>query len=95
MRDNGTPTKLTTKAGTPIYVADKSCTVCGCFEAFVFECNCGQVHSDVCYHCGRYVDMQHKSVEEMNAEWAAEFPGDPPPETRCTAGQIEHAHDMF
>jgi len=96
MRDNGTPTKLTTKlGGTPIYIADKPCTACGCFEAFVFACNCGKVHSDICYNCGRFVDMQHKSVEEMNAKWEAEFPGDPPPETRCAAGPVEHTHEKF
>jgi len=95
MRDNGTPTKLATHAGTPIYIADKPCTCCGCFLAFVFECGCGQVHSDVCASCSRFVDMLHKPVEELNAEWEAEFPGDPPPETRCTAGSVEHQHDKF
>lgn len=87
-----TPTELTTKAGTPIYIADKPCTCCGCYEAFAFQCGCGAVHSDVCYHCGGFVDMQHESVEEQNAKWWAEFPGDPPYRTRCTAGPVAHVH---
>jgi len=98
MRDNGTPTTITTAAGTPVYIADKPCTCCGCFEAFVFECNCGAVHSDVCYHCGRFVDMQHKTIEDLNAEWAAEFQGQEradPSDVRCTAGQAEHRHETF
>lgn len=96
MRDNGTPTDVKTNTGTPVYIADKPCTACGCFEAFVFECNCGQVHSDICFNCGRFVDMQHKTVEELNAEWAAQFPDVPSMEpARCGVGPVEHAHDKF
>ena len=90
MRDNGTPTKITTRDGSPIYIADKACTACGCFEAFVFECNCGAVHSDVCYNCGGFVDVQHKPIEERT-----------PPHTgiprteRCAVGQVEHKHGSF
>lgn len=80
MRDNGTPTKITTKIGkTPVYLADKPCTACGCFEAFVFECNCGAIHSDICYNCGRYVDMKHE----------------PQSQERCEVGQVEHEHTDF
>lgn len=85
MRDNGTPTTITTGAGTPIYIADKPCTRCGCFEAFVFECGCGAVHSDVCYNCGGYVDMQHEPLKDGGDGWTK----------RCTAGAVEHRHENF
>jgi hypothetical protein len=91
MKDHGTPTTIVSENGT-IYLAPKPCTCCGCFLTYEFECNCGQVHSDVCLNCNRFADMQHQSVEALNAEWEAEFPGDPPPDTRCTAGAVEHEH---
>lgn len=97
MRDNGTPTAIKLGGTTDVYIADKPCTCCGCYEAFVFECNCGEVHSDVCYNCGRFVDIQHETVETMNERIAAKAAGRPMPETfldtRCTAGATEHRHD--
>ncbi len=86
MRDNGTPTHIKVEGGTPVYIADKACTACGCYEAFVFECNCGKVHSDVCYNCGGFVDMNHDAIEKQNEgldEWWA---------GRCSAGIHEHTH---
>lgn len=85
MRDNGTPTSVVDN-GTPIYLADKPCTACGCYEAFVFECNCGQVHSDVCYNCGGFVDMEHEPIEQQNEGLSMWWAG------RCTAGHAEHEH---
>lgn len=73
-----TPTTIRLESGTEVYLADKPCTGCGCYEAFVFECNCGAVHSDVCYFCGLFVDMQHKPE---------------PPRLRCTAGHVKHSHE--
>lgn len=80
-----TPTNIVTRGGqTPIYISDKPCTACGCYEAFTFECNCGAVHSDVCYHCGRYTNMVHKPVDGTG-RW----------DQRCTMGPVEHKHDTF
>lgn len=87
MRDNGTPTNVKTEGGTPVYLADSPCSACGCYQAFVFECGCGAVHSDVCYNCGGFVDMKHDPIEKQNEgldgyAWAG----------RCGAGHVEHAH---
>jgi hypothetical protein len=80
-----TPTNIVTKNGnTPIYISDKPCTRCGCYEAFVFECNCGQVHSDICYNCGRFTDMVHEPVDGTD-RW----------ERRCSMGPVEHTHKTF
>lgn len=86
MRDNGVATKVKTDAGTPVYLADKPCTACGCFQAFVFECNCGEVHSDVCYNCGGFVDMTHEPIEAQNDGLDMWWAG------RCADGQREHTH---
>ena len=77
-----TPTKIKTNASTPVYMADKPCTACGCYQAFVFECNCGAVHSDVCYNCGGFVDMKHESMPAKGDGWSKP----------CPQGQIEHQH---
>lgn len=85
MRDNGRPTSIRYE-GTPVYIADKPCTACGCFQAFVFECNCGEVHSDVCYNCNGFVDVPHEPVEAQNEGLDMWWAG------RCTAGSVEHEH---
>lgn len=86
MRDNGTPTKIKTEGGTPVYLSDTPCTACGCHLAFVFECNCGAVHSDVCHNCGGFVDMKHKPIEEQNEGLDWHWAG------RCEHGNVEHEH---
>jgi hypothetical protein len=86
MRDNGSATTITTEAGTPVYLADKPCTACGCYQAYVFECNCGSVHSDVCYNCGGFVDVDHDSIEKQNEGLDMWWAG------RCAAGRSEHVH---
>ena len=82
-----TKTEITTEAGSSVYLTDKPCTACGCHQAFVFECGCGAIHSDVCYNCGLFVDMTHDPIEVQNEgldgyAWAG----------RCTAGHVEHKH---
>ena len=75
-------TKITTTAGTPVYMADKPCTACGCYQAYAVECNCGAVHSDVCYNCGLFVDMQHAPMPTRGDGWSKP----------CRQGQVEHEH---
>lgn len=76
------PTKIKTDVGTPVYLADKPCTACGCYQAFVFECNCGAVHSDVCYNCGGFVDMKHATMPAKGDGWSKP----------CSQGRNEHEH---
>ena len=76
------PTSIKTEAGTPVYMADKPCTACGCFQAFVFECNCGAVHADVCFNCGAYAGIDHKPLPQEGNGWAKP----------CSAGKTEHEH---
>lgn len=80
------PTAVT-YAGTVIFLSNTPCTSCGCFMAAPFNCNCGQIHDYICYHCGRYTSMQHESVEQRNVKYPQLEP-----EIRCTAGPIEHTH---
>jgi hypothetical protein len=77
------PTKIRTEGGdTPVYMSDKPCTACGCYQAYVFECNCGAVHSDVCYNCGGFVDVQHAPMPASGDGWSKP----------CRQGPIEHTH---
>ena len=55
------PTTIKTDGDTPVHMTARPCTACGCYQAFVFECNCGAVHSDVCYNCGGFVDIGHRT----------------------------------
>jgi hypothetical protein len=82
MRDNGTPTDIKTSGGSPVHIADKPCTGCGCYQAFLFECGCGAVHSDVCYNCGGFVDVEHKPIPENGDGWSK----------RCREGAVPHTH---
>lgn len=86
MRDDGCPTSLRLDDGTPIYLADTPCTACGCYQAYTFECNCGSVHSDVCYNCGGFVDMKHDPIEVQNEGMDRPWSG------RCLADRAEHTH---
>lgn len=86
MRDTGIPTNVKSDGGTPVYLADDACTSCGCYQAYVFECNCGAVHADVCYNCGGFVDMKHEPIEQCNEGLDMWWSG------RCTAGHTEHEH---
>lgn len=74
--------------GCAVYLVDKPCAACGCFEVFAFDCNCGAVHSDCCYHCGGFVDYkEHLTVEASNAKYPELAPA-----LRCHAGQKAHTH---
>lgn len=67
---------------TPVHMTDLPCTACGCYQAFVFECNCGTAHSDVCYNCGGFVDMKHELMPARGDGWSKP----------CGQGRIEHTH---
>lgn len=86
MRDTGAPTSIQLDDGTPVYLADEPCSACGCHQAYVFECGCGAVHSDVCYNCGGHVDVAHPPIEVQNEGLSLQWAG------RCTEGVREHAH---
>lgn len=86
MRDDATPTDIRLEDGTPVYLADEPCRACGCHQTFVFECDCGAVHSDVCYNCGGYVDVPHDPIEEQNEGVDEPWAG------RCVHGRREHVH---
>jgi len=81
-----TPTNVTLESGTPVYLSDQPCSACGCHQAFVFECNCGAVHNDVCYNCGKYVGIEHRPIEVSNAGLDMWWAG------RCGEGAKEHTH---
>lgn len=72
--------------GAPIFLRDNPCTACGCHQAFEFRCGCGEVHSDVCYNCGGFVDVKHVPIEEQNEGLSMQWSG------RCTEGTKEHVH---
>ena len=77
------PTAIKTDGNTPVHMTDRPCTACGCCQAFVFECNCGAVHSDVCYNCGGFVDVVHAPMPVNGDGWSKP----------CRQGQIEHEHE--
>lgn len=86
MADNKTPTSVKLDSGTPVYLSDQPCSACGCYQAFVFECNCGAVHADVCYNCGGFKDRLHASIETQNKGLDMWWSG------RCTDDHKEHTH---
>lgn len=59
------------------------CPRCGCYLAAHFKCNCGEVHSDYCVNCNRWVDLppgKHVELDEIDAP--------------CDVGPVPHEHPM-
>jgi hypothetical protein len=89
--DHGQPTAIQLRSGGTVFLRDDACKKCGCFEAFIFECNCGQVHSDVCYSCGKFVDAAIDPGEVLMLGEVRESIF----EQHCGAGRTEHKHEAF
>lgn len=70
---------MTQGHGETILVRDAPCAGCGCYAAKHFECNCGEVHSDYCVNCGRFVDADSPPVLSVH-------------DRRCKHGAVVHDH---
>lgn len=60
---------------------DRPCPRCGCYLRAHFACNCGEVHSDYCANCNRWIDLppnEHITLDEIDEP--------------CTRGSIPHEH---
>ncbi len=91
MTDHGQPTTIQLLGGGTVFLRDEACRKCGCYEAFVFDCDCGAVHSDVCYNCGKFVDADVPPGEVLAPGEVRE----PIFEEHCGAGRVEHKHGAF
>jgi hypothetical protein len=71
-----------------VRIRPTGCPRCGCHLVYLFQCNCGAVHSDTCENCGRAVDVPAPASEPSFDQL------DPFGLTGvvCTAGPVAHAH---
>ena len=56
------------------------CPRCACHVVYEFQCNCGEVHGDVCQNCGRFRSAGKRSTELGITDEI------------CTHGYVMHDH---
>jgi hypothetical protein len=62
-------------------LVDGPCPRCGCHMVRLFDCDCGEVHSDYCVNCGRFTSLgatEHTEMSEYDAP--------------CVKGLVMHDH---
>jgi hypothetical protein len=62
-------------------LSDTPCPRCGCYITRLFECHCGEVHSDYCDNCGRFT-----SIAPTESVRLSDF------DDTCTHGHAAHVH---
>jgi hypothetical protein len=58
------------------------CPRCGCLAVRLFECDCGEAHSDYCVNCGRFTSLSPTSHIDLADGLYA----------RCEQGAVPHDH---
>lgn len=72
---------MTTAHIEDIKISNTACPRCQCHLVSHFECDCGEVHSDYCVNCRRWLDLgptEHIELSEIDVA--------------CSAGPVDHAH---
>ncbi len=64
-----------------VKLSDVPCPRCGCYLTSLFECNCGEVHSDYCANCGRFTSLPATDGVRMS-----DF------DEKCEHGHAAHVH---
>ena len=71
-----------------VRIRQTGCPRCGCHLVYLFDCNCGAVHGDVCENCGRSVDVpapaDNPSFDQLDPFGLNGV--------ACAAGPVAHEH---
>ncbi len=72
---------MTNHQDPELRLVDGPCPRCGCHMVRLFDCDCGEVHSDYCVNCGRFTSLgatEHTEMSEYDAP--------------CVKGMMMHDH---